>query len=65
MTDSQKPTAQPTDKTTDQGTDKATPYASLPPEHQDALDVMAALCREYGLEELAPCLLYTSDAADE
>ena len=60
MTDSQKPTAQPTDKTTDQGTDKATPYASLPPEHQDALDVMAALCREYGLEELAPGLLHSS-----
>ena len=60
MTDSQKPTAQPTDKTTDQGTDKGTPYASLPPEHQDALDVMAALCREYGLEELAPGLLHSS-----
>ena len=33
---------------------------SIPPEHQDALDVMAALCREYGLEELAPDLLNSS-----
>ena len=32
----------------------------IPPEHQDALNVMAALCREYGLEELAPDLLNSS-----
>lgn len=55
-----KPDASPQKPGTAKEDARADDAKRIPPEHQNALDVMAALCREYGLEELAPDLLNSS-----